>query len=604
MAAGSTTKNALNRVPPLQLAFLFILAFASLSLFPRVRFNPALVWIFWGITGGLLFFLFVLRAYVVRAGRVLRYEFIPHKAHYIQFAMQGLIYLYWGMYWREVYPFLPLLAAQILFVYALDMLISWSRQDDWILGFGPLPIVLSANLFIWFKDDWFFLQFVFISIGVLGKQFLRWHREGRLTHIFNPSAFSAFVISVGLLATGTSSLTWGEQLATTLSRPPHMYLEIFLLGLIVQALFSVTLVTVAAGGMLVALNLAYTHWTGVYHTIDSGIPVAVFIGLHLLVTDPATSPRRTVGKILFGVMYGAGVFGLYSALRWYDAPTFYDKLLCIPILNLMVPSLDRLSDRLAARVRLLNTDWAFNPQRYNLVHMGVWTALFCSILFTGFLAKGKDHPGGSIAFWEQACQEGRWNACKTWVHTLQITCQFNFADACLEAGTLLNEGRIVPRNAALAGVRFGHACDLGSPEGCERLVAHVKADGLEALQQACDRGEGASCFTLGAMYRAGLGFPMDPTRAFLLFNQSCANDWPNGCIRLAQSYRYGQGTPIDFAKAIVNFEKACRNRAASSCAEVADIYSSGIGGVKKDEALAAQRLQEACNLGLQSACNP
>ena len=38
--------------------------------------------------------------------------------------------------------------------------------------------------------------------------------------------------------------------------------------------------------------------------IDSSIPVSVFIGLHLLVTDPATSPRSNSGKIVFGGLYG------------------------------------------------------------------------------------------------------------------------------------------------------------------------------------------------------------------------------------------------------------------------------------------------------------
>src|SRR5580704_15470756 len=122
------------------------------------------------------------------------------------------------------------------------MLISWLRRDHWVLGFGPLPIVLSTNLFLWFKDDWFYYQFALMAAGVLGKQFLRWHREGRLTHIFNPSAFSAFVVSVALI-------------------------------------------TLSAAATLLLLNLSYTHFTGIYHTIDSGIPVAVFIGLRLLVTD-------------------------------------------------------------------------------------------------------------------------------------------------------------------------------------------------------------------------------------------------------------------------------------------------------------------------------
>ena len=51
---------------------------------------------------------------------------------------------------------------------------------------------LSMNLFLWFRDDWFYLQFVMVAIIVFGKEFLRWKRDGHVTHIFNPSAFALF----------------------------------------------------------------------------------------------------------------------------------------------------------------------------------------------------------------------------------------------------------------------------------------------------------------------------------------------------------------------------------------------------------------------------
>jgi hypothetical protein len=110
--------------------------------------------------------------------------------------MHTSIYVYWGWYWREVYHYAPLIVAQIVFVYVLDMLVCWSRRDKWILGFGPFPIVLSTNLFLWFKDDWFFLQFLLVSTGVLCKEFITWKRDGRRTHIFNPSAIALAIFSI------------------------------------------------------------------------------------------------------------------------------------------------------------------------------------------------------------------------------------------------------------------------------------------------------------------------------------------------------------------------------------------------------------------------
>jgi hypothetical protein len=178
---------------------------------------------------------------------------------------------------------------------------------------------------------------------------------------------------------------------------------------VVQALFSVTLVTLSAAATLYALNVVYTGSTGVYYFVDNNIPAAVFLGLHLLVTDPATSPRKSFGKILFGVMYGAGVFGLYTALGRLGAPTFYDKLLCVPPLNLTVQLLDRASVALAARFRHLKLrplDWfpAWSPRQANLAHMAVWISLFILMTSSGFV--GGRHPGSNPEFWRRPARMG------------------------------------------------------------------------------------------------------------------------------------------------------------------------------------------------------
>jgi hypothetical protein len=371
-----------NPIPPLRLAFFLIVLLPGFTLLPWVRDNPRLAASFWVAAAALLVFLLVLRRQVARSRRALCYEVVPKPVHYVQLAMHTSIYIYWGWYWREVYHYAPLIVAQIVFVYAFDMLLCWSRRDKWILGFGPFPIVLSTNLFLWFKDDWFYLQFLLVAAGVLCKEFLTWTRDGRRVHIFNPSAIALAIFSVGLLVTHSTQITWGEEVAVTLGRPPNIYLEIFLVGLVVQALFSVTLVTLSAAAALYALNLAYTGTTGVYHFVDSNIPIAVFLGLHLLVTDPATSPRTSFGKVLFGGMYGAGVFSIYAALGRMGAPTFYDKLLCVPPLNLIVQALDRAALRLAARLGRWKLDWS--PRQANFAHMALWISLFAVMLTTGF----------------------------------------------------------------------------------------------------------------------------------------------------------------------------------------------------------------------------
>ena len=48
-------------------------------------------------------------------------------------------------------------------------------------------------------------------------------------------------------------------------------------------------------------------------------------------------------------IYGGGVFLAYIVLRAVNAPEFYDKLVVVPVLNLLTPVLDRLAERLRAR---------------------------------------------------------------------------------------------------------------------------------------------------------------------------------------------------------------------------------------------------------------
>ena len=591
-----------NRIPALRLAFLLILLLGCLSFLPRISANVSLVESFWGVAAALLIFWLILRHRAARAGRILHYDIVLRKVHYVQLLMQACVYAYWGWYWRQVYHYIPLLVAQLVFAYALDMLVCWWRRDHWVLGFGPFPIILSTNLFLWFRDDWFFLQFLMVATGVLGKEIIKWKRDGRLTHIFNPSALSLFVFSVALIASGTTRVTWGIEIASTLHLPPHIYLEIFLLGLVVQSLFGVTLVTLASAAVLYGMNLAYTHFTGVYHFVDSNIPVSVFLGLHLLVTDPATSPRTKLGKLLFGGIYGAAVFVTYGALSWFGAPEFYDKLLSVPALNLSVRALDRASEALAGKLRSLAPVWTWSPQQANFAAMAVWISLFATMMATGFFKNGKGFPGRSPEFWRQACQNRRWNACKTWVRVLGDTCEDGSAIGCFTEGQVLNEGRVVPRNASVAGVSLGRACDLGVPQACESLIAFARGDGKDVFERACDQDDdGASCFILGSLYSSGLGVPQDGAHAFRLFQKSCDVGWWRSCGRLGQSYLVGQGTAPDPAQAVANFEKGCQGGNAASCFEVSRLYHRGTGTMK-DEELAMQRLQQACNLGLRLAC--
>jgi hypothetical protein len=443
------------------------LGLAALSSMPRVQANPVLTRSFLAAVVVLLIWqtALFLRLRAESASRSLQIHL--RAQHYVQAACQFSVYAYWGYYWQPVYDYLGLLFAQLVFAYAFDMLLAWSRRETYLLGLGPFPIVFSTNLFLWFRDDWFYLQFLMIAVGFLGKEFVRWDRDGRRVHIFNPSAFTLALFSLILLATNTTDLTWGQDIATTLSLAPHIYLFLFLVGLVVMYFFSITLVAGTAAGVLFGASALYSAVTGVPYFIDSEIPTAVFLGLHLLVTDPSTSPRTPPGKFLFGVMYGAGVFVLYALLGTAGAPTFYDKLLSVPLLNLSVRWIDRFVSSFSDKAwihRALNWRSAWS----NVVHITAW-ALFFGLMTSVGRTDGT-HRGDTVPFWEQACAEGRLGACERLVQIEPTYCRDNSGWACNELGLHHQEGKITEASSSLALAYFSRACELRFQAGCVNLL--------------------------------------------------------------------------------------------------------------------------------------
>jgi hypothetical protein len=391
-------------------------------------------------------------------------EVVLRPQHYVQAAVQFSVYAYWGYHWQPVYDHAWHILAQLAFAYAFDILLTWSRRERYILGFGAFPIVFSTNLFLWFKDDWFYLQFLMIAVGLLGKEFVRWNRDNLNVHIFNPSAFTLAFFSLALIATGTTELTWGPQIASTLTLAPHIYTFLFAVGLVVMYFFAITPIAGAAAAVLFGLSAVYESVTGVPYFLDSEVPAAVFLGLHLLVTDPSTSPRTPLGKAMFGALYGIGVFALYTLLDAIGAPTFYDKLLCVPLLNLSVIGIDRLAQRLQSRLRLER----ISRLGTNAAHMAVWVLFFGAMTALG-KADGK-HTGDSLPFWERACVDNRSNACERLLKLETSYCADNSAWACNELGTYFMKGNVVARDAVAAERYFAKACELRLPVACSNVL--------------------------------------------------------------------------------------------------------------------------------------
>jgi hypothetical protein len=285
---------------------------------------------------------------------------------------------------------------------------------------------------------------------------------------------------------------------------------------------------------------------------------------------------------------------MYELLTRLGDPTFYDKLLMVPPLNLLVQALDRTGCALSSKLRAVDWGRSWSPRKLNYAHMACWVALFSVMMSTGFVS-GR-HPGGDPEFWRRACDQGHPNACATWKRTINLMCQHESAQACFSLGVAASDGRLLARDPYEAGRDFGRACDLGDPYACLRLIQIVETDGQDPLLGPCRRGDGESCFILGSLYRAGQGVQKDDGGAVALFRQACELGWWRGCSRLAESYRSGQGIAADPAQAIAYFEKACHAGHAQSCFNVGEMYRGMNNG-----ALAQQRQRQGCEISIRYA---
>ena len=358
----------------------FTTALASLAALPSVTGTPRLFWSLLGASAALFVWTAILFAHAGSRRRTLGFEVVLKKQQSIQACGQSSVLLYWGWYWREVYHSAPLIVAQLLFAYAFDVLLVWSRRQTYTLGLGPFPVILSINLFLWFKPDGFYLQFVMVALGFLAKELVHWNKGGRRSHVFNPSSFPLSLVSIALIATGSTQITWGREIAATLAHAPNIYPFIFAVGLVGQYFFGVTTMTMSAAVTMYVLGLLYFAATGTHWFQFEYIPISVFLGMHLLFTDPSTSPSTELGRIVFGVLYAVSVMALYGALGALGAPTFYDKLLPVPILNLTIQSIDRaVRSKTFAWLDPKNLGRTLAPRRRNLVYIGIWTLAFVAM---------------------------------------------------------------------------------------------------------------------------------------------------------------------------------------------------------------------------------
>ena len=469
----------------LALPLLFTLALIAFGLLPSVRQNASLWWSFLGAGAMLFVWTAAMFATALRRGRTFTIEVVLRKQHYLQACTQTAVFLYWGWYWPPVYNSAALIAAQLAFAYAFDILLSWSRRDTYALGFGPFPVIFSINLFLWFKPEWFYLQFLLVAVGFAAKELIRWNKDGRRAHIFNPSSFPLSVFSIALIATGTTNITMGPEIALTQLLPPHIYLVLFLVSLPGQLLFGVASMTMSAAVTMYGFGLLYFAATGTYYFFGSYIPIAVFLGMHLLFTDPSTSPRTESGRIMFGMAYALSVIALYGILESAGIPSFYDKLLPVPLLNLAIQAIDRAAQSNALKwFNPALVGKALAPAQRRLAYVSVWVVVF--VIMSAVQGVGDTHRGRWVPFWQDACERGLRNGCKNLAVMLVTDCSLGSAWACNEFGIRRAQGKFGGVNDVSQypthGDAFRRACDQGFRPACENL--RVGASDTTALRTA------------------------------------------------------------------------------------------------------------------------
>src|SRR5262245_22542070 len=123
----------------LRLPLAFTLALMALAFLPQVRQNAKVFWAFVGIAGALGVWNLLITKIAGRRGRTLTLDVVLRKQHYVQACVQGALLAYWGWYWPQVYAMAPFILAQLIFAYAFDMLLCWSRRDSYSFGFSPFP---------------------------------------------------------------------------------------------------------------------------------------------------------------------------------------------------------------------------------------------------------------------------------------------------------------------------------------------------------------------------------------------------------------------------------------------------------------------------------
>jgi hypothetical protein len=241
--------------------------------------------------------------------------------------------------------------------------------------------------------------------------------------------------------------------------------------------------------------------------------------MHLLFTDPSTSPRTELGRVFFGVFYGLSTALLFWGLQLAGKPTFYDKLLQVPLLNLSILAIDRVvrgtplhkldPSRIAPKL-------VGRPRHAAMI--SIWAVVFAGMYGAGWL--GDHHPGQSIVFWKSACANNARRGCDILHYLEHYHCGEGSGWACNEEAIAASE-RGQPRE--VIGGAFDRGCKLGFNAACENL------DALVAGKTSYRKAE-PGVPDLPVLLR-GRKAPIEERNPAKLYAMACAQGWTELCGR-------------------------------------------------------------------------
>jgi hypothetical protein len=259
---------------------------------------------------------------------------------------------------------------------------------------------------------------------------------------------------------------------------------------------------------------AFFALTGTYYFYQAYVPIAVFLAMHLLITDPSTSPRTQLGRILYGVLYALTVIVVEVTIE----PSFPAKLMLVPALNLLVRLIDRLAQ---SRVLRPFDPGRIAPQvtgrRRNLAYIAIWAAVFS--MMVSLRGIGDRFPGQDLPFWKTACGERLPRSCAKLAFAANLVCRH--AGWGCNTLALLSQGG--PRQGDVPAL-LSKACELGFEPGCENVERFKRGGELvDADPTATDYRIILSLFKMSQRPELSAMSPSE------VYAEACRRGWTAAC---------------------------------------------------------------------------